>query len=408
MSEDSSAPSPEPASNVIIPPVPPPARPGAPVIPPSMPAPIAPSSEEIPPPGPTTAASMFAEEAQTLVPTGSAPLIVPPPPAPAVIPPPPALIEEEAGKPEPESTEVELPEESGDDVPPPPEVGSAVSEPELAPVPELPESSEPEPEAEAPSDGPQPLPFPFKKVAPVEKPVSPVKAAVPFTAESVAAPATPAIPPQAPAKKKPSSITGPVFVRPAPLPQAPPDQLLRHVVRRTLGEQMPGRTLFDPPAPPVRLRWKLQAFFTGRSFNDVVLEKTRRFRIEEVYLLRQETLTLVSYASRDPVRHAYPRKVDYDLRRLRHEVNAALQNNVDDFLLPSHRKVHLTKGDRTILVAVMRGETNLLLGSDLGFILRRIEHLVGKRVEDEGVHFTFPLQPLLEECLLVQAIGAQP
>ena len=191
-----------------------------------------------------------------------------------------------------------------------------------------------------------------------------------------------------------------------PPPVAPTEVALRAAVRRTLAEQQPRHGFFHALRPIDALKWKLMAFLTGQSFDEYVFRKTNRFRVEEVYLLRKKSLTLVSYASRDPIRHAYPRKVDFDLRRLRREVQTALEAKEDFFSLPSHRQAVIRTYRRTYLVAITRGPENLLLRTDLDYTHCHIEHLIGKRIEDEVSNFTFPLQPLLEECLLIQSPGS--
>ncbi len=213
--------------------------------------------------------------------------------------------------------------------------------------------------------------------------------------------AIPAAPPS-PSKRK-KSLTGPVEVRSEPRALAPPDIMLRNTIRRSVSEQNSAASPFRDISPLLRMQWMIQALFSSRTFDDIAFEKTRRFRIEEVYLLRKESYTLISYASSDPIRHIYPRKVDYDLRRLRVEVNEAVKNNLSTFKITGGKNVIIRTGNYSHLVAVIRGTENEFFEDDLDYTHRRIEHRVGKRLIDEVSNFTFPLQPLLEDCLLIQS-----
>jgi len=199
------------------------------------------------------------------------------------------------------------------------------------------------------------------------------------------------------------AMTGPTQTRTMPTPVVPPEVLLRNTVRRTLAEQGTGSSPFRDLRPWDRLRWTVRALITGRTFDEVAFEKTRRFRVDEVYLLRKESLTLISYASNDAIRHVYPKKVDYDLRRLRVEVQEAITASVTDFTLPAGRQAILRHGRHTHMVAVISGIRHECLEADLGYTHNRIEHQFGRQLRDEVSNFTFPLQPLLEDCLLIQS-----
>ncbi|NIP94226.1 MAG: hypothetical protein GWO24_12535, partial [Akkermansiaceae bacterium] len=71
-----------------------------------------------------------------------------------------------------------------------------------------------------------------------------------------------------------------------------------------------------------RLAWRLRALFTSRTYEDIVFDRTRRFQVEEAYLLRRESHSLLSYASHDPARHAFPRRVESTVRLLAKKLRA--------------------------------------------------------------------------------------
>ena len=122
-------------------------------------------------------------------------------------------------------------------------------------------------------------------------------------------------------------------------------------------------------------------------------------------LLDRDRLSLVSYASNDPVRHANARKVGSFARQLALRVrdeSGALQLG---FELGEGRRTFVRSGSFCHLVAVIKGEINDLLKSDLDFALRRIETRY-RTPFVQGHPLLRELQPLLEECLLIHSPAA--
>lgn len=183
------------------------------------------------------------------------------------------------------------------------------------------------------------------------------------------------------------------------------EAMLRSTFRRALAEHQTGP--FQQPDMGHRMLWRLQALFTSRSYDEILSDKIRRFHVEEVFLLDRDKLSLISYASSDPVRHAHPRKVGSFARqlalRVRDESGALLQG----FELGEGRRSLVRCGHFCLLVAVIRGEVNDLVKADLDFALKRVE--TRYRVEFvQGAPLLTELQPLLEECLLIHSPAAPP
>ena len=181
------------------------------------------------------------------------------------------------------------------------------------------------------------------------------------------------------------------------------ESILRATFRRALSEHQSGP--FQDPDFAHRMLWRFQALFSSRSYDEVVADKIRRFHVEEVYLLDRDKLSLVSYASSDPVRHAHPRKVGSFARQLALRVkdeSGALQIG---FELGEGRRTFVRPGHFCYLVAVVRGEINDLVKSDLDFALRRIENRY-RTPFVQGHPLLKELQPMLEECLLIHSPAA--
>lgn len=181
------------------------------------------------------------------------------------------------------------------------------------------------------------------------------------------------------------------------------EAVLRATFRRALAEHQSGP--FQDPDLPHRILWRAQALFTSRSYDEVLADKIRRFSVEEVYLLDRDKLSLVSYASCDPVRHAHPRRVGSFARQLALRVKDESGALLLGFELGENRRTFIRPGRFCHLVAVIRGEINDLVKSDLDFALRRVE----SRFHEAFLHgqpLLKELQPLLEECLLIHSPAA--
>lgn len=183
------------------------------------------------------------------------------------------------------------------------------------------------------------------------------------------------------------------------------EAVLRATFRRALAEQHSGP--FQDPDLTHRILWRAQALFTSRSYDEVLADKIRRFSVEEVYLLDRDKLSLISYASCDPVRHSNPRRVGSFAKQLAIRVKDESGAILLGFELGENRRTFVRPGRFCHLIAVIRGEINDLVKADLDFALRRIE----TRFEEPFVHgqpLLKELQPLLEECLLIHSPAAPP
>jgi hypothetical protein len=183
------------------------------------------------------------------------------------------------------------------------------------------------------------------------------------------------------------------------------EAVLRATFRRALAEQHSGP--FQDPDLTHRILWRAQALFTSRSYEEVLADKIRRFSVEEVFLLDRDKLSLISYASCDPVRHANPRRVGSFAQQLAIRVKDESGALLLGFELGENRRTFVRPGRFCHLVAVIRGEINDLVKADLDFALRRIE----TRFQEpflQGLPLLKELQPLLEECLLIHSPAAPP
>jgi len=181
------------------------------------------------------------------------------------------------------------------------------------------------------------------------------------------------------------------------------EPMLRATVRRSLAEYTPASRPFQPPGFIDKTVWRLQALFSSRTFEDVLFEKTHRFQIDEVYLLDAQSLALVSFASCDPARHSTAKRVGTSAKRIAMRIRGEDGEIHRSFEQSDGRNVISEVGEFMILVAIVRGQPNDMILTDLEFSLRRIEEHFRDRFEQAGSALMHALQPFLEDCLLIQA-----
>ena len=181
------------------------------------------------------------------------------------------------------------------------------------------------------------------------------------------------------------------------------EPMLRQTVRRAIAEQMESSQLFQEAGPIDRLIWNLKALTSGRTYDEVVFEHTKRYHVEEIYLFSEDLKWLISYASHDPARHGSPSKVKATARLLRTRLSALRDEEYSAFNLPEKRIGVLREGKHTVLVAVVKGRSNALIRSDLDYLQFQIEERYGRELRDPDNVFLQTLQPILESGLLIQA-----
>ncbi|MDB4353878.1 hypothetical protein N9Z02_01100 [Akkermansiaceae bacterium] len=181
------------------------------------------------------------------------------------------------------------------------------------------------------------------------------------------------------------------------------EPMLRSTVRRAIAEQMQTAHHFGKISAADRLTWRMKALFSSQTFDDIVFDRTHRYQVEEVFLMRYDTFSLISYASHDPSRHANAKKIRYDLSRLMGELKDDEGKLKKTFDLPEKRTALVRSGRHGFLVAVVRGRANALVRADLDYTLEQVEQRFEKRLRSEGHHFIHVLQPILESCLLIQS-----
>ncbi len=181
------------------------------------------------------------------------------------------------------------------------------------------------------------------------------------------------------------------------------EPMLRSTIRRALAEHSSSSRHFRTPKASSRFFWHLQALFTSRTYEDILFEKTRRFQVEEVFLLDSTNLDLISFASCDPVRHGSPKRISSTSQKLGTQLRNEDGTVRKSFKVDNQLQAISCSTEQFVLTALVRGQPSQLAMSDLEFAMNRIEQRFGKQFQQPGSPLLHAVQPFLEDCLLIQA-----
>ena len=178
------------------------------------------------------------------------------------------------------------------------------------------------------------------------------------------------------------------------------ESLLRTSIRRALAQHTRGP--FEDPDLFQRVRWRLDALFSSRSYEEVVEDRSHRFHIEEVFLLDVRHFGMISYASANLSRHLNPRRVAGTADLIATRLRGINKPAPLEFELEKGFRCIVQQKDSTLLVTCSRGRPDIDAVIDLDCILRRIHsRFAGQLSRTEPL--LNEIQPLLEECLLIHS-----
>src|ERR1700719_1450389 len=106
------------------------------------------------------------------------------------------------------------------------------------------------------------------------------------------------------------------------------------------------------------LKWRLEAFRTGKSFSEVVLMHSLLFRVEQVFLIHRETGLLLSHVVAPTVATQDPSLVSGMLSAIQQFVKDSIESQRSDtldFLEVGELEIWIEQGPGAVLAAVIRG-----------------------------------------------------
>lgn len=158
---------------------------------------------------------------------------------------------------------------------------------------------------------------------------------------------------------------------------------------------------------PRGLRWRFEAWRTGRSFGEVVLSHSLVFRVEQLFLVHRETGLLISHHTAAGVKAQSPEMVSGMLTAITDFVRDSFQveNQQElDSLALGDLTVWVTHGPKATLAAAIRGQAPAALRETMQETLEGIHRYHAEDLERfaaSGVPFE-PRADLIEPCLQSQ------
>jgi OOP family OmpA-OmpF porin len=156
------------------------------------------------------------------------------------------------------------------------------------------------------------------------------------------------------------------------------------------------------------IKWRLEAWRTGRSYGEVVLANSLIYRVEQVLLVHRETGLLLQHAKLPTLTGEDPDLVSSMLTAIqdfaRDSFHTEAQDTVEEFQV-GELHVLAETGPGAVIAIAVRGEPPSEVRTRLQEALEEIhEEVGGGLAEFEGDVSSFdPLQPILEDCLMEQA-----
>jgi outer membrane protein OmpA-like peptidoglycan-associated protein len=157
------------------------------------------------------------------------------------------------------------------------------------------------------------------------------------------------------------------------------------------------------------LKWRIEAWRTGRPFSEVVLYHTLVFRVEQVFLIHHPTGLLLQHVVVPEVPSANEEVISGMLTAIQSFVRDSFHVGPGEELQTirvGELDVWIETGPHAALAVVIRGQAPEEFRRTLGETLEAIHHdeaLTGEAFTGDPTYFE-PLRPLLERCLEIQFI----
>jgi|CXWL01.1.fsa_nt_gi OOP family OmpA-OmpF porin len=180
-------------------------------------------------------------------------------------------------------------------------------------------------------------------------------------------------------------------------------------IRQAIARALQGMTqsfnrLLDESLTVRGLRWRLEAWRTGRPFAEVVLLHTLRYRVEQVFLIHRETGLLLQHVAADTAvvhdQNAVSGMLTAIQAYVRDSFGATLDQTLDSFHV-GEWTVWIEQASQAYVAAVIRGAPPVTLREDLRDALDQIhaEHADALATFDGNAAPFKPTQTHLDGCL---------
>jgi outer membrane protein OmpA-like peptidoglycan-associated protein len=158
---------------------------------------------------------------------------------------------------------------------------------------------------------------------------------------------------------------------------------------------------------PQSIKWRLEAFQTGKPFAEIVLLKTLLYRVEQIFLIHRETGLLLQHVTANANAEQDGDMVSAMLTAIQDFVNDSFINSPDatlDTLQVGELAVWIERSGNLLFSAVIRGNAPLALREEFKNAIEQIEvDHESDFVNFKGDSTPFELsRPILEDCLKYQ------
>ncbi len=155
------------------------------------------------------------------------------------------------------------------------------------------------------------------------------------------------------------------------------------------------------------LKWRIEAWRTGRSFAEVVMLNSLLFRVEQLFLIERETGLLLRHVAADGVKGEDPDIVSGMLTAIGDFAHDSFQLDKEERLASveiGDREIFVVQGPKAVLAAIVWGTPPDIFRRTLNEALEEI-HLTcaGEFKEKEADPLAFEkVDPVLQRALLVE------
>lgn len=183
---------------------------------------------------------------------------------------------------------------------------------------------------------------------------------------------------------------------------------LRRAVNQALRQMMGSMNqTLDHSLSLKGLKWRIEAWRTGRSFAEVVMLNSLLFRVEQLFLIEWETGLLLRHVTADDVKGEDPDIVSGMLTAIRDFAHDSFRLNKEESLASveiGDREIFVVQGPKAVLAAIVWGTPPDNFRKVLNEVLEEI-HLTcaGEFKEKEADPLAFEkVDPVLQRALLVE------
>lgn len=163
-------------------------------------------------------------------------------------------------------------------------------------------------------------------------------------------------------------------------------------IRKSITEALQGfldnfNQLLEQSFSPQSLKWRVDAWRTGRSYSEIALLNTLEYQVEQVFMIHRETSLLIAHASADSATAKDPDIVSSMFSAIQDFIEdsfATQESEALDTLRMGDLNVVIQRGPLAVLAAVVRGMVPENLRDRMRVVLEDVHRLKRSQLIDYG------------------------